>query len=146
MIYFDSSALVKRYLKEEGTDAVRSIIKASRMITTSKLTYPEMLSAFMRKFRAGEISRKLLQVIFDKFEIDWSHLVLIEFHDELLRIGKGFIEKYPLKGADTIHLSSAVWIETTAKAKLTFVSSDENLLKAARGENLRVANPLGGEP
>ena len=47
MIYFDSSALVKRYLKEDGTEVVKSILRAEKMIGTSKLTYPEMFSAFI---------------------------------------------------------------------------------------------------
>jgi len=145
MIYFDSSALVKRYLKEDGTEVVKSIITTDKMIATSKLTYPEMLSAFMRKFRAKEMGRKHLQVVIDKFETDWFHLIVIELHDELLRTGKGLLEKYPLRAADTVHLSSALWLELNTKAKLTFVTSDESLIKAARAEKLRVANPLQGE-
>ncbi len=42
MTYFYSSALVKRYLKEDGSDAVRSIIAGARVIATSKLAYPEI--------------------------------------------------------------------------------------------------------
>jgi len=57
MIYLDSSALVKRYIKEVGTEALRSMMAGERITATSKLAYPEILSAFMRKRRAGEISQ-----------------------------------------------------------------------------------------
>jgi predicted nucleic acid-binding protein len=43
MNYFDSSALVKRYAEEAGTDFVKSILSTDRLITTSKLIYPEIL-------------------------------------------------------------------------------------------------------
>lgn len=59
MIYFDSSAFVKRYLKEIGTDVVNSLIFSSRIEATSKLSYPEILSAFARKHRANEIRVRL---------------------------------------------------------------------------------------
>jgi len=50
----DISALIKRYLKEEGSDAVGGIMAGASVIASSKLAYPEILSAFMRKFRASE--------------------------------------------------------------------------------------------
>jgi predicted nucleic acid-binding protein len=142
MTYLDSSALVKRYLKEDGTDVVRSIIAEARVVATSKLAYPEILSAFMRKHRTGEIERKPLEAIIGQFETDWDKLFVVEFHDELLKTVKVLIEKYPLKGADTIHLSSALWLQQETKMKLTFVASDVVLLDAAQAENLKAINPL----
>ena len=113
----------------------------ARVITTSKLAYPEILSAFMRKHRAGEIERKLLETIIGQFEADWDKFFVVEFHDELMKPVRVLIEKHFLKGADTIHLSSALWLEQATKLKLTFVASDAGLLNAARAENLKAINP-----
>jgi predicted nucleic acid-binding protein len=142
MIYFDSSALVKRYLREEGNEAVKSIIGTTEVVSTSKLTYPEILSAFMRKWRAHEIEKRPFQTAVDQFEDDWKHLLVIEFHDELLDVIKMLMQRYPLKAADSVHLSSVLWLEEAAKGNVTFVSSDVNLLKAAQVEKLKTINPL----
>ncbi len=142
MIYFDSSALVKRYVKEEGTDLVRSILGGNEPIATSKLTYPEILSALMRKVRAGQIERKIFNGIADMFDMDWDRVLVLDFHNDLLRIVKVLIEKHPLKAADAIHLSSALWLKVSSKTEITFVASDSNLLKAARAEKLEIMNPL----
>ena len=142
MIYLDSSALVKRYTEEAGTDFVKSILATSGLITTSKLTYPEILSALMRKVRSGEIEKKTFHGIFDKFDKDWDHILVLDFHNDLLPIVKTLIEKHPLKAADAIHLSSALWLKLSSKAEVTFVASDSNLLKAAEAEKLQVMNPL----
>jgi predicted nucleic acid-binding protein len=142
MIYLDSSALVKRYTEEVGTDFVKSILATNGLITTSKLTYPEMLSALMRKVRAGEIERKTFNGIVDKFDKDWDHILVLDFHNDLLPIVKILIEKHPLKAADAIHLSSALWLKLSSKVDVTFVASDSNLLKAAAAEKLQVMNPL----
>ena len=141
MIYWDSSALVKRYLREDGTDVVQSLLQETEVLATSKLTYPEILSAFMRKRRAGEMNRKTLEAVIDKFENDWDRILVIEFHNELLPASKRLIEKYPLRGADALHRASALWLEKTLKTGLTFVASDIGLLKAAHSEALKVLNP-----
>lgn len=142
MIYFDSSALVKRYLREAGTESVNAILLSEKTIATSKLAYPEILSAFMRKHRAGELAQKPLRSVIDQFESDWKHFFVIEFHDDLFPAIKALIEEYPLKGADTVHLSSALWLKHIAREDLKFVASDLNLLKAAESENLHVINPI----
>jgi len=143
MIYFDSSALVKRYLREKGTELVKSIIGAAEVVSTSKLTYPETLSAFARKLRAGEIEKKPFQVALEQFQDDWKRLLVIEFHDQLLDVIRALMQKYALKGADSVHLSSALWLEEALKENVTFITSDGNLLKAAEAENLKTINPLG---
>jgi predicted nucleic acid-binding protein len=142
MNYFDSSALVKRYVEETGTNSVKSILSTGEEIATSKLTYPEILSALMRKNRAGEIAKKLLQDIVARFERDWYHILVLEFHNELLQIVKFLIEKHPIKAADAVHLSSALWLKLSSKIDVTFVASDLNLLKAAQAEKLQIINPL----
>jgi len=142
MIYFDSSALVKRYTEEAGTDFVKSILATNGLITTSKLTYPEILSALMRKVRSGEIEKKTVHGIVDKFDKDWDHMLVLDFHNDLLPIVKNLIEKHPLKAADAIHLSSALWLKLSSMVDVTFIASDSNLLKAAAAEKLQVMNPL----
>ena len=47
MIYFDSSAMVKRYLDEEGSYTVNKMLDEASVVATSILTYPEILSAFI---------------------------------------------------------------------------------------------------
>ena len=144
MIYFDSSALVKRYLREEGSDAVKSLITGSKVIATSKLAYPEILSAFMRKYRNGEIPGKTHGIVLEKFESDWNKLFVVEFHDELLPIIRRLMGKYPLRGADAVHLASALWLEQATKESATFVASDGDLVSAARAESLKALDPQQG--
>lgn len=141
MIYFDSSALVKRYLEEDGTAKMREIADNAPVISTSKLTYPEILSAFARKYKRGDITEREFYKATNKFETDWEQFLVIEFQDELLPIINKIVKKHYLRGADSVHLSSALWLEYTVKSNVTFVASDINLLKAAESEKLFIINP-----
>ena len=58
IVYFDTSALVKRYYKELGSNYVKNIFATSSFIVTSKIAYPEVLSALARKKREKNISTK----------------------------------------------------------------------------------------
>jgi uncharacterized protein len=141
MIYMDTSALAKRYLEESGTETIQTIVADAEVIATSKLAYPEMLSAFMRKHRSGEIKRKPLHTVLARFQSDWENLLIVDFHDELLPIIKRLMERLPLKGADSVHLSSALWLEKVSSASVTFVASDANLIQAAKLEGMATVNP-----
>ena len=141
MMYFDSSALVKRYVEEPGSDMVQSLLDRDTSIATSKLAYPEMVSALTRKQRSGELTKRFLQAVIDQFEVDWAGMVVVEFHNELLPTVKTLLMKHQLRGADTVHLSSALWLKRAVQSDLSLVASDLDLLKAARAERLDVINP-----
>ena len=54
MIYFDSSALVKRYIEEKGSDKVNALLEEKSVAATSRLTYAEILAAITRRHKTGD--------------------------------------------------------------------------------------------
>ncbi|MFH1448905.1 MAG: type II toxin-antitoxin system VapC family toxin, partial [bacterium] len=56
--YFDSSAIIKRYVKEKGSQWVKSIVESesAQMIILSQVTPVEVGAAFSRKVREGVIT------------------------------------------------------------------------------------------
>lgn len=141
MIYLDTSALVKKYVSERGTAEVRELMKRERRIVTSKLTYPEICAALARKQREGGVDRLPYQKIWASFSADWQALVLVELSDALFPLVRRLTDEYPLRGADAVHLASALWLGMEIKAPLTFVAADHPLLKAASDEGLAAINP-----
>lgn len=141
MIYLDTSALVKKYVTEIGTDRVRALLKDEKEIVISKLTYAEICASFARKYREGGIEKIHYQRALMSFIKDWESLTLIEVREELFPHIRRLTEAYPLRGADAIHLSSAIWVGEAIGEKLTFVASDTNLLNTAQREGLKVINP-----
>jgi hypothetical protein len=141
VIYLDTSALAKIYVKEKGSDIVGKVFLNSSLISTSKITYPEMLSALLRRTSLGDISKRHLKSLINKFEEDWQSILVVEFHDELLSLCKKIIKRHLLKAADAIHLSSALWLRSNINDDIIFVASDDVLNRAASAERLKVLNP-----
>jgi predicted nucleic acid-binding protein len=59
MLFFDTSALVKRYADEQGTQTVDRLIETpENTIVITSLSVIEIASAFRRKYNRGEISEQ----------------------------------------------------------------------------------------
>jgi predicted nucleic acid-binding protein len=141
VIYLDSSALVKRYVAESGSDAMDRLLADHPYAATSRLAYPEILSALNRKQRAREFSTRILGELVKAFESDWGRLFILEFDDELLPIIRKTVHRYAIRGADAVHLSSAMWLRSVLKEDVVFACADARLLDAARSERLVAFHP-----
>lgn len=141
MIYLDSSALIKNYSQEPGTHRLREILSGADGCSISKIGYAEICAAFGRKNRENPKDKRVHLVGFQRFQEDWKLLNIVELEDELLPVIRGLTEKYPLRGADAIHLASALWLGRVLRDEVTFVAADGRLLEAARDEKLKTVNP-----
>ena len=72
--FFDTSALVKRYHEERGTDRVDAILdEEGTEVLISSLTVVESVSAFRRKYNRSEVSEsEMNQLISVFFRERWT--------------------------------------------------------------------------
>jgi len=68
ILFFETSALVKRYHKEKGTDVVDTAFNQKGMKAISDISVIEFFSAFAKKVRTGEISKDDFQVRISCYE------------------------------------------------------------------------------
>jgi uncharacterized protein len=142
MIYYlDSSALVKRYAAESGSDRVTSLVEGDQKIAVSWLAVPETLSAVARRAKGGSISKEDIISIRNQLELDLQRFMVVEVCGAPINGIEKLIARHALRGADCIHLSTALWLSKAAKSPVVFVASDHELLTAARAERLRILNP-----
>lgn len=69
ILFFDTSALVKFFYEEEGTEAVTKLILNSKNeLWISELARIEFISAVYRRFRIRELNKNQLDFVIDSFE------------------------------------------------------------------------------
>jgi len=136
ILYLDTSALVKKYFKEVGSNHVISLWKKSIAIVTSSVAYAETMASFYRKKREANIKEKLITKTINIFKKDWKSFVRIEANDDLNEKIDKLIDRYPLRGFDAIHLASALIINETVSEAFLFACFDKRLLNAAITEGL----------
>jgi predicted nucleic acid-binding protein len=132
MLYLDTSAVLKLYLREPGSVALREDVKRfERRLFTSRVTYSETIAGLARVHREHRLTRQAYREKRTQFESDWITMQIVEVRREVLQPCAVLIERYALRGFDAIHLCSAVWLDVAG-----FACFDERLRSAAQGEGL----------
>jgi predicted nucleic acid-binding protein len=76
ILYCGTSALIKRYIEEDGTDAVDSLCASSPAIATYMAAFVETLSTFNRKLREGVLTEREYAATLKAFKNDFESFIL----------------------------------------------------------------------
>jgi uncharacterized protein len=132
-LYLDTSSLVKLYVNEVGSEAVRRLVHDANVVTTSVVAYPEMRAALARLRRDGMMSASKLASTKHEFDEQWPTYLTLDATGSLCRAAGELAEKYHLRGFDSIHLASFVEVaRRTGADGARFSSFDDRLNDAAR--------------
>jgi predicted nucleic acid-binding protein len=127
--FLDTSALLKKYKEEDGTEKLLTILEDVEIVSVSAVTYVEVICSINRGLRELKTEKKIRKKIFENIHIDFGYFQEIPLDNELKNVAFRLSEKYPLKSLDLIQLSSAV-----LAGQAVFITSDEQLRKIARQE------------
>ena len=138
ILYLDTSALVKLYVREPGSTALRTHAAKAGALATSVVAYAETRAAFARLRQSGASSDAMHQQRLQQFERDWEALVRVEVAPDVLRSAGDLAEIYGLRGFDSIHLASALWLKAHVSELVDFAVFDQRLGAAASKAGLTV--------
>jgi predicted nucleic acid-binding protein len=126
MLYLDASALVKRYVAEDGSEALIGAMAAAEGWAICRVGYVETARAVGQAAGKGAVRRLVAdRPSFEVVEVDAS---LAERAAEIT-----FAEE--LRSLDALHLAAALLI---ASEELTLATWDVRLHRAAQGRGLAV--------
>ena len=132
-VFFDTSAFVKRYISETGTDAVLAWCDQATEIGLSGIALPEMISAFCRLHREGRITDTQYRQLKSLLLADIEDAAICDLTPAVLGLAISSLETNVLRGMDAIHIGSAVALKVDV-----FISSDKRQRDAAARAGLRV--------
>ena len=145
-LFFDTSALVKFFHEEEGTDIVTELIlNRNNEIWISELGRLEFISAVFRRFRNRELDEGQLNTAVDSFENQIAEYNVEPLGRAVLEEAESFIKNYGrthgIKALDALHLGSFSLI---SEKDWSFVVADDNLCRVAKANGFNTINPLKG--
>ncbi|MDQ3652769.1 MAG: type II toxin-antitoxin system VapC family toxin [Acidobacteriota bacterium] len=147
ILFLDTSAAVKRYIRETGTSwLINQIRPATTDAFVANVTGIETISAIVRRRRGGSLTAADADKALRRFRRDFaSRYIDVELTALVIQLAMQLAEKHNLRGYDAAQLAVAVSINHRLLAKgvsgLTFVCADAELLNSAQAEGLLVENP-----
>ena len=130
--YFDTSVLVKRYLNETASLQARALLRRHDLLSSSIIN-PELLSAFSRRRRSGELSESQFNTLLRRVRNDRLQWELIEVSSLVLDGAEELVQGAAVvRTLDAIHIASLMMFKTTAAIEISLITADARQRDAAR--------------
>jgi len=129
--YFDTSALVKRYVRERGSAQVGSLLRRHDLLS-SAITPVEILSALGRRKRSGDLSEEDFSVLLSRVQSDRLRWELVEVGGAVLSRAEGIVQgNVPVGALDAVHVASLLEFQAASAIQISLVTGDARQRDAA---------------
>ncbi len=146
--FFDSSAIVKRYIVETGSVWVDGLLDPAMNNRSylARIAGAEVVAAITRRARGNSISAIDAAHAVANFKRDYANIFnFVEVTPPLISSAITFAERHALRGYDAVQLAAAMEASRARAAAgltpLTVVTADLELLAAAQSEGLTTEDP-----
>jgi predicted nucleic acid-binding protein len=133
-LYLDTSALIKLYVSEMGSEDVARWVASASRVATSRVAYPEARAGLARRAREGALTAAHHRRCVRDLDRDFTSLVVVEIDAVLAQLAGELAVKRALRGFDAIHLASAMTLRARAPEFTALGVFDARLEAGARAE------------
>ena len=144
--YLDASAWAKRYRTEPGTSWLASFWRLVPSPVCSELGLIEVLATIARRHAGAGIPPAETNLAFDTVRADFRGFERLAISPQVLATAATLVVKHRLRGADSIHLASAMCFRDASGEAVTMIASDAELLRAAAAEGFACLDPQTNPP
>jgi predicted nucleic acid-binding protein len=142
--FLDSTAFVKLFVQEEGTDSIIRLMEATednrKLISAG--TPLEVYAALKRRERIGGISAQDSEAARTILRVETARMVQQPLNPAVLEAARQVLDRHELRSAESLQLGAAVVArEMFQGMEIVFVSADQRLLEAAKLEHFETLNP-----
>lgn len=136
--YLDTSALLKLYIQETGSEEVVKLLASVESSGTNLLTHVEMASAIARAVRMKLVFANEAQNTWKDFLADWELLVRLDVSLQITKRAAMLAWEHGLRGYDAMHLASALSWQEAIDTPVTLATYDRELWAAALEAGMEV--------
>ena len=131
ILYLDASALVKRYVAEQGSREVSEAIAKADMIGTVIISRAEIAAALARAARMKRLTHEDALISLQVFRREWRDIVRVQVTEMLAARADDLAWEHSLRGYDAVQLAAAaIWQDVVGEA-VTMTTFDQQLWAAS---------------
>ncbi len=121
--YFDTSVLIKRYVREPGSPRAQALIRRYSFLS-SAITPVEVMSALCRRRAAGDLADRDFGAILSRIQKDRAYWELVEVSPLVLSRAEELIQNTELRTLDAVHVASIMTFHAALGTRIPFVTAD----------------------
>ena len=145
LFYLDTSALLKRYKTEKGTNVIDELFSArmeDEVFVTSHFTTVEVESAASRALKGRVLNKKAYGVLLELFAEDLeTRVIALPVSTALFSESALIARRLATRAGDALHLATASRVKNALAGNIVFVTSDLELVQASGADGFTVVNP-----
>lgn len=132
ILFCDTSALLKLYITEAGSEALKVLVQEAEAVAVSRIAWAEAYAALSR--RAREVPEDAMIIEQAKLALteDWPSFVVLEINQMLVERAGEYADTFALRCYDSIQLAAAFEVGRISQTPIFFACYDLRLNKAAR--------------
>jgi len=132
ILFCDTSALVKLYIKEDFSAAMKTLARSASAIAVCRIAWAEAMAALARRVRENPADARVIEVIRARLRADWPRYAIVEVTQPLVELAGEYADTFALRGYDSVQLAAARTLQEAANEELHFACFDTRLEKSAK--------------
>ena len=141
ILFCDTSALVKLYIREDFTDDVLEAAGAASAIAVCRIAWAEAMAALARRSRESPADAGAINTVRDRLRADWRDYAIVEVTQSLVELAGDYADAFALRGYDSVQLAAARTLQAASREQVQFACFDGRLQKAAKVLSLEAFIP-----
>lgn len=132
ILFCDTSALIKLYIAEEGSDAIKMQLSLAEAVAVCRISWAEAHAALSRRSREVPQDARVIEQAKAALAADWQHFVVLEIDQALIELAGEYADTFALRGYDSVQLAAAFETGRISQLPIFFACFDTRLNKAAK--------------
>lgn len=139
LVYLDTSAWLKLYVEESGSDVVQATVEQAEQVCTHLIAYAELRAALAKAQRMNRLDASQKAQLLPIIDQDWETLNIILPTEMLIKRAANLADQFRLRGYDSVHLAAAEAISLQIMPQpLIFACFDNKLNDAAKALGMTI--------
>lgn len=132
ILFCDTSALLKLYIAEPGSDVVQAHVAQAEAVAVCRISWAEAHAALSRRAREVPEDAPAIEQAKQALAHDWPRYVVLDIDQALVERAGDYADTFALRGYDSVQLAAAYETGRIAETPVCFACFDGRLNKAAK--------------
>ncbi|WP_295449148.1 type II toxin-antitoxin system VapC family toxin [uncultured Thiodictyon sp.] len=132
MLFCDTSALVKLYLREDGSDLMMALAAAASAIAVCRIAWAETMAAVARRVCESPADAEGIEAVRKRLCRDWPDYAIVEVTQPVVELASDYADLFALRAYDSVQLAAARLLHEAAGEEVQFACFNTRLEKAAK--------------